>query len=119
MRVADQVAARSPSAYVVSSRAANASPAWASTGSQGAGGSSASCDGFTPATQDSQVWSGTLADFASQRTGYATGAPTWSPSGTAPESRSFQFTYTLSSATPNTGQDSRAAIAFTWEAQTR
>ena len=86
---------------------------------QGTGGSSASCDGFTPATQDAQVWSGTLADFAGQRTGWATGASTWSPSGTAPESRSFQFTYTLSSATPNTGQDSRAALAFTWEAQTR
>jgi hypothetical protein len=25
----------------------------------------------------------------------------------------------LSSATPNTGQDSRAAITFIWEAQTR
>jgi hypothetical protein len=86
---------------------------------QGTGGSSASCDSFTPAGQDSQVFSGTLADFASQRTGYANGAPTWSPTGTTAESRSFRFTYTLDESTPNSGQDSRAAIAFTWEAQTR
>ena len=86
---------------------------------QGSGASSASCDGFTPASQGAQVFSGTLADFASQRTGYATGAPTWSPDGTAAESHSFKFTYALSQSTPNTGQDSRAAIAFTWEAQTR
>jgi hypothetical protein len=86
---------------------------------QGSGASNASCDGFTPASQGAQVFSGTLADFASQRTGYATGAPTWSPTGTATESRSFEFSYTLGQSTPNTGQDSRAAIAFTWEAQTR
>lgn len=86
---------------------------------QGSGASSASCDGFTPANQGAQVFSGTLADFASQRTGYANGVPTWSPAGTTAESRSFEFSYSLSSSTPNTGQDSRAAIAFTWEAQTR
>lgn len=86
---------------------------------QGTGGSSASCDSFTPSSQNAQVFSGTLADFASQRTGYANGAPTWSPTGTTTESRSFKFTYTLNQSTPNSGQDSRAAIAFTWEAQTR
>jgi Tfp pilus assembly protein PilW len=86
---------------------------------QGSGASSASCDGFTPASQGAQVFSGTLADFASQRTGYANGAPTWSPTGTTAEARSFKFSYSLSQSTPNTGQDSRAAIAFTWEAQTR
>ncbi|MBF4602233.1 hypothetical protein ITJ55_15610 [Frigoribacterium sp. VKM Ac-1396] len=86
---------------------------------QGTGGSSTSCDSFTPSSQNAQVFSGTLADFASQRTGYANGAPTWSPAGTTPESRSFKFTYTLNQSTPNSGQDSRAAIAFTWEAQTR
>lgn len=85
---------------------------------QGTGGSSASCDSFTPSSQNAQVFSGTLADFASQRTGYANGAPTWSPAGTTTESRSFKFTYTLNQSTPNSGQDSRAAIAFTWEAQT-
>jgi len=86
---------------------------------QGTGGSSTSCDSFTPASQNAQVFSGTLADFASQRTGYADGAPTWSPAGTTAESRSFKFSYTLNQSTPNSGQDSRAAIAFTWEAQTR
>lgn len=86
---------------------------------QGTGGSSSSCDSFTPSSQNAQVYSGTLADFASQRTGYANGAPTWSPAGTTTESRSFKFTYTLNQSTPNSGQDSRAAIAFTWEAQTR
>jgi len=92
---------------------------------QGTGGSSASCTGFTPSTSadgtrdESQVFSGTLADFGAQRTGYATGAATFAPTGTAPESRTFKFTYSLRSTTPNTSQDSKAAVAFTWEAQTR
>ena len=35
---------------------------------------------------------------------YVDGLGTWAPTGTAPETRTFQFTYTVDAATPNTSQ---------------
>jgi hypothetical protein len=85
---------------------------------QGTGGSFAGgCTGFTPLASGSSVYTGSLANFASTATGYATGLGTWAPTGTASETRVFRFVYTLDSAAPNSTQGGTAAIGFTWEAQ--
>lgn len=84
---------------------------------QGTGGGFASCTGFTPLGTGATVYSGTLAGFASAATNFGSGLGTWAPTGTGSETRSFQFTYTVDPATPNTAQGGTAAIGFTWEAQ--
>jgi hypothetical protein len=84
---------------------------------QGSGGSSASCTGFTPLASGATVYTGTLAGFASTASTFATGLGSWAPTGTAAETRVFQFSYTLDPATPNTAQGGTAALGFTWEAQ--
>jgi hypothetical protein len=81
--------------------------------SQGTGGGFSNCSGFTGAT----VYSGTLAGFASTATNYASGVGTWTPTGTPPESRTFQFSWTVDPNTPNSAQGGSAALGFTWEAQ--
>jgi hypothetical protein len=87
------------------------------TVTQGTGGGSGSCTGFTPLGSGASVYTGTLAAFGSTATSYATGLGSWTPTGTGSETRVFQFTYTLDPATPNTAQGGTAAIGFTWEAQ--
>jgi hypothetical protein len=84
---------------------------------QGTGGSSGSCTGFTPLATGSSLYTGTLANFETTSTNFATGLGTWTPAGTAPETRTFEFTYTVDAATPNTSQGGTAAIGFTWEDQ--
>ena len=84
---------------------------------QGTGGSFGACTGFTPLGTGSSVYTGTLASFGSSATSFATGLGTWAPTGTASETRVFQFTYTVDAAAPNTTQGGTAAIGFTWEAQ--
>ncbi len=84
---------------------------------QGTGGTFGSCTGFAPLAVGSSVYSGTLAGFGSAATSFATGLGTWTPTGTASESRTFQFTYTVSAAAPNTTQGGTASTGFTWEAQ--
>ncbi len=84
---------------------------------QGTGGSFGSGSGFTPLATGSSVYSGTLANFGTSATSFATGLGTWAPTGTATESRSFQIQYTVSSSAPNTTQGGTAAVGFTWEAQ--
>lgn len=84
---------------------------------QGTGGGFGSCTGYSPLATGSSVYSGTVAGFASSATSFATGLGSWAPTGTASETRVFQFTYTLDAAAPNTVQGGTAAIGFTWEAQ--
>lgn len=84
---------------------------------QGTGGSFGSCTGFTPLATGSSVFSGTLAALGSTASSYATGLGTWAPTGTASETRVFQFTYTVDPAAPNSTQGGTASIGFTWEAQ--
>jgi hypothetical protein len=51
--------------------------------------------------------------------GYSAGlGTTWSPTGSATESRVFQFDYTMDSAAPSSTQAGTAHIDFLWEAQT-
>ncbi len=84
---------------------------------QGTGGTSGSCTGFAPLATGSSLYNGTLANFATTSTNYATGLGTWAPTGTAPETRTYEFIYTVDAATPNTSQGGTASIGFTWEAQ--
>lgn len=84
---------------------------------QGTGGGFGSCTGFTPLGTGASVYSGTVAGFAGAATNYSSGLGTWAPTGSASETRVFQFTYTLDPATPNSAQGGTAAIAFTWESQ--
>ncbi|MBF4606002.1 hypothetical protein [Curtobacterium sp. VKM Ac-1393] len=84
---------------------------------QGTGGGFGSCSGFTPAATSGTLYSGTVAGFSTASTNYATGVGTWTPTGSASESRVYRFTYTVSSTAPNTVQGGTAALGFTWEAQ--
>ena len=79
----------------------------------GTGGSFSSCTGFTPT---STIYTGTVANFSTTYTNFATGLATWSPSST-PDSRTFRFTVTLPSGTGNAAQGLNATATFTWEAQ--
>jgi hypothetical protein len=80
------------------------------TGATFAGG----CGTFT-STQ--QIYNGTLTNFGATKTSYASGVGSWTPTGTAGETKVYKVTYTLSSTTPDTSQGGTAAIGFTWEAQ--
>jgi hypothetical protein len=84
---------------------------------QGTGGSYSSCSGFTALSSGSNVYSGTLAGFTGSATTYATGVGSWSPSGTATETRTFQFSYVVSATTPDSAQGGTASLGLTWEAQ--
>ena len=79
--------------------------------SMGTGGSNASCTGFSGAA----IYTGTLAGFnTAYPTSFANGLATWSPTGSASESKVFQFAWTYDSTAP---QSSTATDTFTWEAQ--
>ncbi|GAA1829315.1 hypothetical protein ACFFOM_12675 [Microlunatus capsulatus] len=84
---------------------------------QGTGASFGGCAGFTPLASGSSVYTGTLAAFTGAATGYASGVGTWTPSGTAAETRTFQVSYLVSTTTPDSAQGGTAAFALTWEAQ--
>lgn len=76
------------------------------------GDSYSSCASFSSA---GAVYTGTLATFASTHSAYASGAPTWDPSG-SPETRTFRFAVSV--------QDNAAAegltstFGFSWETRT-
>lgn len=84
---------------------------------QGTGGSFGSCTGFTPLGTGSSLYSGSLAAFGTGSTNFSNGLGTWAPTGTATETRTYQFTYTVDAAAPNSTQGGTATIGFTWEAQ--
>jgi hypothetical protein len=84
---------------------------------QGAGGSFGSCTGFTAAASNPTVFTGTVDALGSTATSYATGVGTWTPSGTANESRTYKVDYTLAANAPDSTQGGTAALSLTWEAQ--
>ncbi|MGI3781978.1 MAG: hypothetical protein ACRYG2_14515, partial [Janthinobacterium lividum] len=87
------------------------------TVTQGTGGTYSSCSGFTALSSGSSVYSGTLAGFTSSATTYASGLGSWTPSGTASDTRTFQFAYVISSTAPDTAQGGTASFGLTFEAQ--
>lgn len=84
---------------------------------QGTGGSFGSCTGFTALATGSSVYTGTLDNLGATATGYATGLGTWNPTGTGTETRTYQITYTVNPAAPDSTQNGTAALGLTWEAQ--
>jgi hypothetical protein len=84
---------------------------------QGTGGGFGSCTGFTALATGAAVYTGTLAALGTSATGFSNGIGAWAPTGTAPETHTYQITYTLDTAAPNTTQGGTAALGFTWEAQ--
>ncbi|HLR96054.1 MAG TPA: hypothetical protein VK053_16150 [Jiangellaceae bacterium] len=83
----------------------------------GTGGGFGSGDGFTPISGMPAVYDGTLANFASTYTDYASGIELAEVGDGGQWSGTFQFTYTLSPDAPNSVQGGTAEIDFTWEAQ--
>lgn len=82
---------------------------------EGTGGSFGDCSGFSSAATIET--GGTLADFGTAHTNYATGAGTWDPSST-PVSRSYRVTLELDSSVPDSQQgDSVTGLTLTWEIQ--
>lgn len=63
------------------------------------------------------LFNGKLLDFGTAATDYSKGLGTWAPAGTAPETRAYQFVYTMATDAPNTVQGGTAGVTFTWESQ--
>jgi hypothetical protein len=91
------------------------------TVTQGTGGSFGSCTGYTPLATGASVYTGTLAGFGTAATSFANGVGTWNTAGVAtgaaPETRTYQLSYSVRTETTNDTQGGTAAIGFTWEAQ--
>ena len=80
---------------------------------EGSGGTFADCTGFISSASIES--GGTLTDFDTVHTGYATGAGTWDPSST-PESTTYRITFVLDAAAPDAEQgESVTGLTFTWE----
>lgn len=77
---------------------------------EGTGGSNGSCTGFTPSAS---LFSGTLANYGTAASNFASGLSTWSPS--TGDTKSYRFTTTVRN-TP-AAQGSTAAATFMWEAR--
>jgi hypothetical protein len=84
---------------------------------QGTGGGFGNCTGFTALSSNGTLYSGLLSNFGTSYTNYSNGLGTWTPTGTASESRVYQITYTVSSTAPSTVMGGTASMGLTWEAQ--
>jgi hypothetical protein len=87
------------------------------TVTQGTGGSFGSCTGFSALSTGAGVYTGTVAGFGSTATNFATGLGSWTPTGTANESRTYKLAYTVAPTAPDSTQGGTAALGFTWDAQ--
>jgi predicted ribosomally synthesized peptide with SipW-like signal peptide len=82
---------------------------------EGSGGSFGDCTLFS--LENTIESGGTVTDFDTTHTDYASGAGVWDPSGT-PQSKTYRITVELDAATPNAEQgESVTALTFTWEVQ--
>jgi hypothetical protein len=75
------------------------------------GGAFGSCSGFV---SESELFTGTLAEFGGLHTGFDSGIAAWSPVGPG-ESRSFRFTVTVRDVPAAEGLS--AGFGFSWEAR--
>jgi hypothetical protein len=80
-------------------------------------GKDSTCADFKVLIPAATDYTGTLAAFGTDKTGFASGWGSWAPTGTSPETRTYKITYALKSAAPNSTQGGTASIGFTWEAQ--
>ena len=82
---------------------------------EGNDGSFGDCTGFT--LENTIESGGTLSDFDTAHTNYATGAGVWDPAST-PETKTYRITVELDAATPTAEQgESVTALTLTWEVQ--
>ena len=82
---------------------------------EGSGGSFGDCTGFS--SENTIESAGTLSDFDTAHTNYATGAGVWDPAST-PVSKTYRITVELDAAAPDAEQgESVTAMTFTWEVQ--
>ncbi len=82
---------------------------------EGSGGSFGNCTGFS--LENTIESGGTLADFNTTHTNYASGAGVWDPAST-PVSKTYRITVALDAATPDAEQgESVTAMTLTWEVQ--
>jgi len=82
-------------------------------GDAASGGSFGSCTGFVPG--GGPIFNGALSTFTADNYDYGNSVGSWTP--TAADSRVYQFTWTLSAATPGAMQGAATSTTFTWEAQ--
>ena len=83
---------------------------------QGTGGSFASCTGFVQDAGAANLFTGTLAAFATAYTNFGNGFGTFAPAaGTV--TKVYKIVYTINAATPNSAQSSNASMGLTWESQ--
>lgn len=75
-------------------------------------GGALDCTGYS---SSSPVFTGTLATFAA--TSWNNGYGTWAPTGSASESSTYRFDYTLNTGAPAGTQGGTAQISFVWEAR--
>jgi hypothetical protein len=76
-----------------------------------AAGAFGSCGSFS---ESESVFTGTLADFASAHSNYATGRVAWNPTDTR-EARSFRFTVTVQDVAAAAGKS--ASFGFSWRTE--
>ena len=80
---------------------------------EGTGGNFGDCTGFV---SSSTLYSGTLSDFAATHSDYGSGVTAFTPSS-GDVSRTYRFSVTLGTDTPDTSQGDGATATFTWEIQ--
>ena len=83
---------------------------------KGTGGSFSNCTGFTADSSSPTVFNNTMNNLTASN--YSGGVPLWTTAGGPNESRTFQFTWSLSSTAPNTTQNGTASTTFVWQSQT-
>ncbi len=82
---------------------------------EGTGGSFGDCTGFV--LENTIESAGTLSDFDTAHTNYATGAGVWDPAAT-PESKTYRITVEVDTALPHAEQgESVTAMTFSWDVQ--
>ncbi len=85
---------------------------------QGTGGGNGSCSGFSPLASGATVLNNTLTSFVNSNTNYSSGVGDWNTvGGSAPETRTFQISYSVSNNAPSSVMGGTAQLNFTWEAQ--
>ena len=78
---------------------------------EGSGGSAGSCAGFV----SSSTYTGSLADFVTTHTDFASGVGAFAPTG--PASITYRLTVTVRDDETSGQQQRSSAVSFTWEAQ--
>ena len=81
---------------------------------EGTGGGFGDCTGFSPA--QTVFASNTLNAFGAAHSSYANGAGGYTPASGS-TSRTYRFSVTLGTDTPNSAQGTDATATFTWEVQ--